>query len=202
MHNGGLATLEEVVEFYNRGGDHDAPNIDRDLIRPLNLTEREKEDLVAFLKRPLTDLRVRDELPPFDRPQLYTESTRVPNISGRGRPGSKFVIPEAVVIAPPIIGNPNFTVGVARGFGGSQAILVIGSTDPGLGITPPTSGSFAYHSITLSDSGALRGYGSVSIEIPNNPALIGQTYYGRWYVRDLRAIGGWSVSRLITFTCF
>lgn len=202
MHNGGLATLEDVVDFYDRGGDHDAPNIDRDLIRPLNLTLQEKADLVAFLKRPLTDPRVRDELPPFDRPRLYTESNRVPTISGRGRPGSKFVIPEAVAIAPPIIGNPNFTVGVARGYGRSEAILVIGSTDPGLGTTPPTSGSFAYQTITLSDSGALRGYGSVSLGIPNDTSLIGQTFYGRWYVRDLRAIGGWSVSRLITFTIF
>ena len=27
MHNGGLRTIEDVVEFYNRGGDFDAPNI-------------------------------------------------------------------------------------------------------------------------------------------------------------------------------
>ena len=74
MHDGRFATLEEVVEFYDRGGDHDAPNIDRNLIRPLNLAPEEKAALVAFMKRPMTDPRVRDELPPFDRPTLYTQT--------------------------------------------------------------------------------------------------------------------------------
>jgi len=202
MHNGGLRTMEEVVDFYDRGGDFDAPNIPRGVIRVLNLTAAEKADLVAFLKRPLTDLRVRDELPPFDRPHLYTESTRVPVISGRGRPGAKFTIPEAVVIAPPVIGNPNFTVGITKGRGGEQATLVIGSQDPGIGSSIPTSGSFAFQTITLSGAGAANGYGSVNLAIPNDTQQIGQTFYGRWYVRDIRAVGGFSVSRLFTFTIF
>ena len=48
MHNGSLATLAEVVEFYNRGGGPN-PNLDRE-IRPLNLTPEEKADLAEFLK--------------------------------------------------------------------------------------------------------------------------------------------------------
>lgn len=47
MHNGSLATLNDVVEFYNRGG-VDNENLDR-LIKPLNLTDDEKEALTAFL---------------------------------------------------------------------------------------------------------------------------------------------------------
>ncbi len=88
MHNGRFQTLEAVVEFYNRGGDFDAPNIDHGLIRPLNLAPEEKAALVAFMKRPLTDERVTKELPPFDKPMLYTESVRVPQISGPGRAGT------------------------------------------------------------------------------------------------------------------
>ena len=202
MHNGGLRTMEDVVEFYNRGGDFDAPNIPRGVIRALNMTSTEKAAMIAFLKRPLTDPRVRDETAPFDRPKLYTESTRMPFISGRGRPGAKFTMPETVVIAPPIIGNPNFTVGVTKGRGGEQATLVIGDQDPGIGIAIPTTGSFAFQTITLSQTGVAAGYGSVNLAIPNDPLLIGQTFYGRWYVRDLRAIGGFSVSRLFTFTIF
>ena len=72
MHNGRFQTLEEVVEFYNRGGDFDAPNVDHGNIRPLNLSPEEKASLVAFMKRPLTDERVRNELPPFDKPKLYS----------------------------------------------------------------------------------------------------------------------------------
>jgi cytochrome c peroxidase len=48
MHNGSLATLREVVEFYNVGGvPHDLLD---PLIGPLGLSDREIDDLVAFLE--------------------------------------------------------------------------------------------------------------------------------------------------------
>ncbi|MCE3007819.1 MAG: c-type cytochrome [Bacteroidetes bacterium] len=53
MHNGSMATLEEVVRHYNRGGHAENPNKDP-LMRPLNLSEQEIVDLVAFLNA-LTD---------------------------------------------------------------------------------------------------------------------------------------------------
>lgn len=198
MHNGRFGTLEEVVEFYNRGGDHDAPNIDRGVIRPLNLTTQEKADLVVFMKRPLTDVRVRDELPPFDRPKLYTESNRVPQISGKGRAGTGDVVPAAIAIEPPLVGNPSFTVAVTGGFGGANAVVVISSADPGVGTTIPASGTFARETVVLTGAGD----GSVSIAIPDNPALVGQTFHGRWYVPDAVAANGFSVSRLFSFTIF
>jgi cytochrome c peroxidase len=201
MHNGQLATLEEVVEFYNRGGDFNAPNKDP-RIRPLNLTGQQKADLVAFLKRPMTDPRVRDELPPFDRPQLYTESNRVPVITGTGRAGSGGIIPQAVAIEPPLAGNPSFSVAVWRALGSAQAVLVIDSNDPGVGSSIPASGSFARVSVNLSGSGNGNGYGSVSLPIPNNPALLGQTFYGRWYITDAGAANEFSVSQAFRFTVF
>ncbi len=48
MHDGSMDTLEEVVEFYNEGGE-DNPMLDGG-IRPLRLTEQEKADLVEFMK--------------------------------------------------------------------------------------------------------------------------------------------------------
>ncbi len=48
MHDGSLATLREVVDFYDYGGNPSA-RLDK-LITPLFLSEREKEDLVAFLR--------------------------------------------------------------------------------------------------------------------------------------------------------
>lgn len=48
MHDGSLATLRDVVEFFDRGGN---PSPGRDpRIVPLGLTEQEKADLVAFLE--------------------------------------------------------------------------------------------------------------------------------------------------------
>ena len=48
MHDGSLTTLRDVVDFYNRGGGEQQPK--SLLLRKLNLTEREKSDLVAFLE--------------------------------------------------------------------------------------------------------------------------------------------------------
>ena len=86
------------------------------MIRPLNLATEEKADLVAFMKRPMTDPRVANELPPFDRPTLYTESNRVPTISGTGRAGSGGIMPKVTAIEPPLVGNPSFTVAVSTGW--------------------------------------------------------------------------------------
>jgi cytochrome c peroxidase len=47
MHDGSLATLDDVVTFYDQGGRAN-PNLDMD-IRPLKLAPEEKRALVAFL---------------------------------------------------------------------------------------------------------------------------------------------------------
>jgi len=64
FHTGGMATLRQIVEFYNRGGDF--PQTD---LSPLGLTDAQIDALVAFLKA-LTDERVRYERAPFDHPQI------------------------------------------------------------------------------------------------------------------------------------
>ena len=91
FHNGGQSTLDQVVDFYNRGGDgrgsdpanttgyHQNPTNRAPAIFPLGLTAVDKANLVAFLKA-LTDDRVRWEIAPFDHPQLS-----VPN----GHPGDE-----------------------------------------------------------------------------------------------------------------
>jgi cytochrome c peroxidase len=81
FHNGGAATLEQVVDFYSRGGNMrrtangdttgfgaNPSNFDSDLM-PMGLSDTEKAALVAFLKS-LTDERVRYEKAPFDHPSL------------------------------------------------------------------------------------------------------------------------------------
>jgi cytochrome c peroxidase len=48
MHDGSQATLEEVVEWYDKGG-HANPQLS-DKIKPLSLTAQDKADLVEFMK--------------------------------------------------------------------------------------------------------------------------------------------------------
>ncbi len=56
MHNGAFYTMEEVVDFYDKGGVNEDglttgyPQTKSKLIKPLNLSDAEKEDLLAFLE--------------------------------------------------------------------------------------------------------------------------------------------------------
>src|SRR5215831_15566082 len=202
FHDGHFQTLEEVVAFYNRGGDFDAPNINHNLIRPLGLNAQQQSDLVAFLRNALSDPRVIAGTAPFDRPTLCTESNRVPVITGAGTQGSGGNIPQAVAVEPPLVGNTSFSVGVSNALGGAPAVLVIDSNDPGATATIPASGSFARLSLTLSGNGAGQGFGSASLLIPGTSSLVGQTFFGRWYVQDPAAAGGVAVSPAFKFTVF
>lgn len=72
MHNGSMATLEEVIEFYTRGGNfhHHAKHVVEVFqLDRLQFSEQNRADLVAFLKT-LTDDRVRYEKAPFDHPEI------------------------------------------------------------------------------------------------------------------------------------
>src|SRR3954453_13765079 len=72
FHNGGQKRTRQVVDFYSRGGDFAGE------LGVLNLTDQEKDQLVAFLEG-LTDPRVRDQSAPFDHPELFVpvgEQTR------------------------------------------------------------------------------------------------------------------------------
>jgi cytochrome c peroxidase len=100
FHNGGQATLEQVIDFYNRGGDcrggqlHEidgeeivtgtdtsglgpnGTNLDPD-IRRLHLAPHAKQAIVAFLHA-FTDERVRWERAPFDHPSLSLPNGATP----------------------------------------------------------------------------------------------------------------------------
>ena len=64
MHDGSQATLEDVVEFYVKGGIKN-PQLDEEM-RPLKLTDQEKKDLVTFMKEGLAS----PNYPHVDPPKL------------------------------------------------------------------------------------------------------------------------------------
>lgn len=66
MRDGSLATLEEVVDYYDRGGDSH-PNKSffmEKFMSPIGLTDQEKDDLLAFLKT------LGGKPPVFTKPEL------------------------------------------------------------------------------------------------------------------------------------
>jgi cytochrome c peroxidase len=108
FHNGSAATLRQVVEFYNRGGNfHQANQDDLDPdIEPLGLTEDEKTALVQFLHA-LTDDRVRFHAAPFDHPQLRLPNGGVGDTASVTNDGKGRTVD--AIIELPATGNAGFT---------------------------------------------------------------------------------------------
>ncbi len=72
MHNGGMATLEEVIAFYTRGGNYETTGKHFGTVFPqvdLRFDPAKRQALLDFLLS-LTDDRVRYERAPFDHPEL------------------------------------------------------------------------------------------------------------------------------------
>lgn len=100
FHNGGQATLEQVVDFYARGGDF--ANND---LRPFNATPSQKAALVAFLKA-LTDERVRYERAPFDHPELCVP---IGHVAGESVPGYPRSAADRMARVSPVGATGNLT---------------------------------------------------------------------------------------------
>ena len=84
FHNGGQSTLDQVLQFYERIGDFADVNVkelDVNFAR-VELDAASKDAIVRFLLA-LTDERVRNEMAPFDHPQLF-----VPD----GHPGDQVAV--------------------------------------------------------------------------------------------------------------
>lgn len=57
MHTGVFFTLEEVIDFYNKGGEDPRAGVKDPLMKPLKLTDKEKAALVAFLGAISSDVK-------------------------------------------------------------------------------------------------------------------------------------------------
>jgi cytochrome c peroxidase len=206
FHNGGMATIEDVVEFYDRGGDFDAGNNE---IEPLGLTATEKAALVAFLKHPLTDPRVAAGLPPFDRPSQYADSAHVPATFGQGTYGTGNIVPHMMAIEPPKTGNPNLTLAIGDALGSAVAVLVLDPVPdfPGtvlfgatfhVGLSPALQRPL----VQLGGVGAGEGFGSYTLAVPDDPTIIGQSIYAQWFVFDTGSPVRFSATEAVELTWY
>lgn len=126
MHNGAMSTLEQVVDFYDRGGDFD--NLDKSPdIFPLALTAQEKVDLVNFLKT-FTDDRVAFERAPFDHPSL-----NVPN----GHTGDQNTVTGGNVLLAALGSDQVRAIPAVGSAGNAQALPTFDAILPGTATPPP-----------------------------------------------------------------
>jgi len=209
FHTGRFGTIEDVIAFYNRGGDFNAPNKDPNIL-PLGLSIQQRADLAAFLRRPLTDPRVQNGTAPFDHPTLNQASTRVPEPFGVGTAGTGGFVPRLVAIEPPYIGNPRFTVALDGACAGKGAILAFSETNVPGGVL--FNGMRTYldfnSALTIRRLGPLagggegQGFGSGTISIPNDPLLFGRTFYAQAYVLDVTPGVRFAATEAIAMTRF
>ena len=111
MHDGRYRTLEEVIDHYDRGGDQVRNQDPR--IKPLGLSDQEKQEIKAFLtalRGPLPDIRMQDWVRPvattadLDGKSLFEGEATCVNChqpEGQGVPG----------VFPPLAGNPRVQEG-------------------------------------------------------------------------------------------
>lgn len=200
FHNGRTDTLMDVVEFFDRGGDFDDPSKDPRII-PLGLTQTQKDALVAFMGRPLTDPRVRDELRPFERPRVYHEGPHVAKDLGGAVAGSGGFEPRLVAPTPPRVGEDTFRVSVDHALGGATALLSMRSPGPPTGAMTPLAPQ-VLRTLDLQGAGDGEGWGYLNLSIPDDPSLIGRTMRLQWLVRDPLAPGGVARSNVVKVKWF
>ena len=135
FHDGSLATLRQVVEFYNRGGNFAANNradLDAD-IQPLGLSNSEIDAVVDFL-RALTDDRVTRHAAPFDHPELLFPSGQVGNTVAVLNDGQGRAVDQELLVPPVGAGGYKSSAAVPLFLGMGQKAGLLAqyfkSTDP------------------------------------------------------------------------
>lgn len=200
FHNGSMATLGNVVDFYALGGRFHVNQDPMVFNIPGQLSAQDRLDIVSFLHT-LTDPRVAAELPPFDRPRLWSEGYAVPSVFGIGTAGAGGFVPGSVAVLPAYAGHPAYSIGLDRVPGSALHVLVwdlAANQVPAvmlgqnvyLGMTPNLV-TFALPQPT-SGSGPGDGIGTFTFPIP--AGFAGVTLFGQWLVFDPQGPNGLTVS--------
>ncbi|KAA3611755.1 MAG: hypothetical protein DWQ01_06640 [Planctomycetota bacterium] len=185
-----------VAGFYLNGGGPFLDNKDP-LLRPLNgVPGIDMRQIMDFVENGLTDPRVANLDPPFDKPTLYSERVRPgSNLFGPDQPGSGGLVPQILADVPAVAGGLDFKIGLDRALGGTSALLLI-STEMGdgnlyqgipLNVALPLWKSF---SVEVAGFGPGNGYASQFLYPTANPAAVGRNFYAQWAVSDAGAPGG------------
>lgn len=114
MHNGSMASLQQVIEFYSRKGNVVLPENQnqQNLVNAVSLAGDSPEDrqaVIEFMKT-FTDERVRYEKAPFDHPEVIIPNGHVGNHQSveAGNTINAVLAKEEVLVAPAVGANGAF----------------------------------------------------------------------------------------------
>ena len=198
FHNGSRDSLLGVVDFYARGGQFTTEPLVVNI--PGQLSTQDKLDIVAFLNA-MTDPRVAAELPPFDRPRLWSEGVMVPSVFGTGTMGSGGFVPRSVALLPAYTGNLAFTLGVDSVLGGSSQFLLLdllANAAPtavlGQNVYLGMSPTFVAVALPQLAAGVGPGQGIAQLTLSIPPTAAGATLFGQWLTLDAQGPNGLTIS--------
>ena len=190
FHNGSAATITEVIDFYDAGGDFPGPNIDVDIV-PLNLAAQDRLDLIDFVENGMTDSRLTNNVFPFTRPTLGSELPSLNINYGVASPDSIGGFAQIYANGPANRGNANFVVGLTGAAPSMPAQLVMSFVQDPLG-TPypdprfPVPVNLGIGSIFLKapKTTSADGVSSFNMPIPPDAILAGFKFYAQWFIAD------------------
>lgn len=194
FHNGGMDTVRDLVEFYNRGGDFDDGNLDENLI-PLNLTESQVDAMTFFIEEGFTDPRVEAGTFPFTRPTLRSELAPLNTTYGVKSADGDGGFASVITSHPANIGNSDFLLGLGGAQPNSGAILLFAFNDDPAG-TPfpdprfPVPMNLDLGTLFLSAAKVTDGSGlaTFNLPIPKNTLLSGFELFAQWFIADVDAL--------------
>jgi cytochrome c peroxidase len=172
------------------------------------LSPQQEQELRDFFDA-LTDPRVANELPPFDRPTLRSEVVPFQsNQFGPGSPGTGGFVPTMISNAPEKIGNFDFKIGLGSTLGGSSAVFVVSrASNPGQmhnGIPVELALNQIVLITTLPVMPGAPGEGTATffLQLPDTVGLIGVPLFTQWFVADAVAAGGFAASPAAGYAIF
>lgn len=182
FHDGSKATLRDVLDFYDRGGDFHVNQAA--FLTPRNYTVAQKDAIIALL-RTLTDPRLVAGQFPFDRPRLGGESLRLPMSVGQGAPTANGPLVASAPFAARV-GEPLFRVALTGATPGAPLVL-LWDTQAASVVMPfglalagsPAAVAFAA-GVAQTAPGFASGVAVQPAPIPAAPALRGQQLLAQW----------------------
>ncbi len=196
FHTGETDTLWPggVGQLYLDGGGPETDNRDPILTPLSGVPGVDMGKVMDFVGNALTDPRMADRRPPFDRPTLRSE--RMPpgaNRIGLGTPalpGEE--APRLLADQPAYPGATLFRIGVDGGPAGASARLLVGEKriagKPARGVEVHVRPDPAkLIPLQLEDDGQGGGFATVFLPIPDHPGLVGTQVFVQCFIEDPRA---------------
>jgi cytochrome c peroxidase len=195
MHNGGFSTIDEVLRFYDRQLPNFPDNRDP-VLNQVRVPPQARPVITDFVVNALTDPRVAQELPPFDRPRLRSEQAPNRRI-GIASIGTGGFVPRLLDQQPASVGSSDFKVGLAGGLGGAPAVFALSFATRTYPIPVPVAVDLDLgrtFGTQLGGQGAGDGLTTLPLPIPAIPQFRGASIFVQGFVVDAGAAATWGLA--------